>query len=129
MIAELVAYSGARPHDALALSDARIGTKRIAYAEKNVDGHIVPGSKTGEYRARSVTLLAPLRRDLAFRLAAGDPPYEALVPASRRPALATARLHDYKNWQRAAVETERSHRAASIFAPAAASIGRPKATP
>ena len=64
MLAELVAYSGARPQDALALSYARIGTKRIVYAEKNVDGHIVPGSKTGEDRARSVTLLAPLRRDL-----------------------------------------------------------------
>ena len=80
MLAELIAYSGARPQDALALSYARIGTKRIVYAEKNVDGHIVPGSKTGEDRARSVTLLAPLRRDLlAFRLAAGNPPDDALV--------------------------------------------------
>ena len=78
MLAELVAYSGARPQDALALSYARIGTKRIVYAEKNVDGHIVPGSKTGQDRARSVTLLAPLRRDLlAFRLAAGNPPDDA----------------------------------------------------
>jgi hypothetical protein len=80
MLAELVAYSGARPQDALAISYGRIGTKRIVYAEKNVDGHIVPGSKTGEDRARSVTLLAPLRRDLlAYRLAAGNPPDEALV--------------------------------------------------
>jgi hypothetical protein len=50
-------------------------SRRIAYAEKNVDGHIVPGSKTGDDRTRSVTLLAPLRRDLlVFRLAAGNPP-------------------------------------------------------
>ena len=128
MLAELIAYSGARPQDALALSYARIGTKRIVYAEKNVDGHIVPGSKTGEDRARSVTLLAPLRRDLlAFRLAAGNPPDEALVlpQADGRPW----RLHDYKNWQRSAVKTERSRRAASIFAAAATAIGRPDATP
>ena len=101
---------------------------QMSYAEKNVDGHIVPGSKTGEDRARSVTLLAPLRRDLlAFRLAAGNPPDEALVlpQADGRPW----RLHDYKNWQRPAVKTERSRRAASIFAAAATSIGRPNATP
>ena len=102
--------------------------RRIVYAEKNVDGHIVPGSKTGEDRARSVTLLAPLRRDLlAFRLAAGNPPDDALVlpQADGRPW----RLHDYKNWQRPAVKTERSRRAASIFAAAATAIGRPDATP
>ena len=121
-------YSGARPQDALALSYARTGTKRIVDAEKNVDGHIVPGSKTGENRARSVTLLAPLRRDrLAFRLAAGNPPDEALVlpQTEGRPW----RLHDYKNWQRPAVKTERSRGAASLFAAAATNIGRPNATP
>ena len=95
MLAELIAYSGARPQDALALSYARVGTKRIVYAEKNVDGRIVPGSKTGEDRARSITLLASLRKDLlAFRLAAGNPPDDALVlpQAEGRPW----RLHDYK---------------------------------
>ena len=39
------------------------------------------------------------------------------------------RLHDYKNWQRNAVKTERSSRPASIFAAAATAIGRPDATP
>jgi integrase len=128
MLAELVAYSGARPQDALALSYARIGTKRIVYAEKNVDGRIVAGSKTGEDRARSVTLLASLRKDLlAFRLAAGNPPDDALVlpQAEGEPW----RLHDYKNWQRNAVKSERSKRPASIFAAAAIAIGRSDATP
>jgi integrase len=38
-------------------------------------------------------------------------------------------MHDYKNWQRNAVKTERSSRPASIFAAAATAIGRPDATP
>jgi integrase len=128
MLAELIAYSGARPRDALALSYGRIGTRRIVYAEKNIDGRIVAGSKTGVDRARSVTLLASLRKDLlAFRFAAGNPPEDALVlpQAEGKPW----RLHDYKNWQRNAVKTERSRRPASIFAAAATAIGRPDATP
>jgi integrase len=128
MLAELIAYSGARPQDALAVSYGRIGTRRIVYAEKNVDGRIVAGSKTGAERARSVTLLASLRKDLlAFRLAAGNPPEDALVlpQAKGKPW----RLHDYKNWQRNAVKSERSKRPASIFAAAATAIGRSDATP
>jgi integrase len=128
MLAELIAYSGARPQDALALRYRRIGTNRIVYAERNVDGRIVAGSKTGDDRTRYVTLLARLRRDLlAFRLAAGNPPGDALVlpRADGEPW----RLDDYKNWQRNAVKTERSRRPASIFAAAASSIGRPDATP
>jgi excisionase family DNA binding protein len=128
MLAELIAYSGARPQDALALSYGGIGTRRIVYAEKNVDGRIVAGSKTGADRARSVTLLASLRKDLlAFRLAAGNPPEDALV--LRGPDGEPWRLHDYKNWQRNAVKSERSTRPASIFAAAAAAIGRSDATP
>jgi integrase len=128
MLAELIAYSGARPQDALALSYGRIGAKRIVYAEKNVDGRIVTGSKTGADRARSVTLLPTLRKDLlAFRLAAGNPPDDGLVlpQAQGKPW----RLHDYKNWQRNAVKSERSKRPASIFAAAATAIGRSDATP
>jgi hypothetical protein len=112
----------------LALSYGRIGTRRIVYGEKNIDGRIVSGSKTGEDRARSVTLLASLRKDLlAFRLAAGNPPDDALVlpQAEGKPW----RLHDYKNWQRNAVQSERSSRPASIFAAAATAIGRSDATP
>jgi hypothetical protein len=128
MLAELVAYSGARPQDALALSYGRVGTRRIVYAEKNIDGRIVGGSKTGEDRARSVTLLTSLRKDLlAFRLAAGNPLDDALVLP--RPDGKPWRLHDYKNWQRNAVKSERSTRPASIFAAAATAIGRSDATP
>ena len=129
MLAELVAYSGARPQDALALSYARVGTRSASCTPRRTSTAVSsPGSKTGEDRARSVTLLASLRKDLlAFRLAAGNPPDDALVlpQAEDKPW----RLHDYKNWQRNAVKTERSSRPASIFAAAATAIGRPDATP
>jgi hypothetical protein len=107
---------------------AAIGTRRIVYAEKNIDGRIVGGSKTGGDRARSVTLLTSLRKDLlAFRLAVGNPLDDALVLP--RPDGKSWRLHDYKNWQRNAVKSERSTRPASIFAAATTAIGRSDATP
>jgi integrase len=128
MLAELIAYSGARPQDALALSYERISATRIVYAAKNVDGRIVAGSKTRGVRSRSVTLLAALRRDLlAFRLAAGNPPGAALVLPQHEGK--PWRLVDYSNWRRKAIETAPWRRAPGIFAAAATSIGRPDVTP
>ena len=70
MLAELIADSGARPQDALAVPHRHVGRSTIVYADKNVDGAVVPGSKTGLEKIRSVGLLRNLR---ARRTAAGNP--------------------------------------------------------
>jgi integrase len=46
MLVELLAYAAARPQDALALPVGSIGTQRLVYAVKNVDGR-VDGERTG----------------------------------------------------------------------------------
>jgi integrase len=45
MLAELVAYSGPRPQDALGLAWTKIGPDRIRYDIKNVDGRLLPGAR------------------------------------------------------------------------------------
>ena len=74
--------------------EALIGARRIVYAEKNLAGRIIGGSKAGADRTRAVALLASLRKDLlASRLAAGDPPDDALVlPQAEGKSW---RMHDY----------------------------------
>jgi integrase len=116
MLAELIAYSGARPQDALAVPYRHVGRPTIVYADKNVDGQVVAGSKTSADKIRSVALLRHLRADLlAQRLAAGNPPAGALIVA--RPDGAPWREHDYRNWYRRA------------FRPAAVAAGVPHAVP
>lgn len=97
MLAELLAYTGARPQDALGLPIDAIGTKRLVYAYKNVDGQILPGAKTGEDKSRSVELLAVVRRDVVtYRTAQ---PASGLAPTLiTRPDGQPWREHDYKNW-------------------------------
>lgn len=116
MLAELIAYSGARPQDALAVPYRHVGRSTIVYADKNVDGQVVAGSKTGADKIRSVALLRHLRADLlAQRLAVGNPSAGALIVA--RPDGAPWREHDYRNWYRRA------------FRPAAVAAGVPHAVP
>ena len=129
MLAELIAYSGARPQDALALSYGtdRHAAHRLRREERRRADRRGQQDRRGP-RAVGHAARARCASDLlAFRLAAGNPPDDALVlpQAKGKPW----RLHDYKNWQRNAVKTERSRRAASIFAAAATAIGRSEATP
>jgi integrase len=133
MLVELLAYAAARPQDALALPVGSIGTQRLVYAVKNVDGRVVPGAKTGEDKARSVELLKTVRGDLmAYRMRAGNPgPGELLI----------ARLDgqpwtesDYRNWTarkprgKRRVDGERTG-LPGAFARAAAAAGVPDITP
>ena len=100
MLVELIAYTGARPQDALALAFTEVG-ERIHVAFKIVDGRRVPGTKTGEDRTRSVEALPTLRRDLlAYRAAMRGATAESLVIPrdDGRPW----QDHDYKNWGRKA---------------------------
>jgi integrase len=116
MLAELIAYSGARPQDALAVPHRHVGRSTIVYADKNVDGDVVPGSKTGLEKIRSVRLLRNLRADLlAHRMAAGNPAGAALIVA--RADGGPWREHDYRNWYR------------RHFRPAAVAAGVPHAVP
>ena len=90
--------------------------KRIVYAEKNVDGRIVAGSKTGE--DRDAVGHAPRARCARTSWPSGSPPATRRTTRSccRRRQGKPWRLHDYKNWQRNAVKTERS-RAPPAFSP------------
>lgn len=95
MLAELLAYGAGRPQDVLALPWTHVGTQRLVYAYKNVDGQIVDGAKTGAEKARSVEMLDTLRKDLAaYRL---QQPHGATLVIARPDGQAW-RAHDYKNW-------------------------------
>lgn len=62
-LVSVLAYVGIRPQDALALRWDDLG-EGLAVTKKNVDGVIVPGSKTGEGYERRVYLPDTVRDDL-----------------------------------------------------------------
>lgn len=106
MLAELIAYTGARPQDALGLPPEAIGAQRITYAFKNVDGEIKAGAKTGEERSRDVEMLPVVRRDILLHRAAQ--PASAQAPTLiTRPDGRPWREHDYKNWSARRARGER----------------------
>lgn len=99
-LATLMAYTGARPQDALALTydDVR---DRIHMTHKIVDGERLPGSKTGQHKTRTVEALPSLRRFLLAR--------RALLPGTTAESLIVSepdgnpwQEHTYKNWYRKA---------------------------
>ena len=105
MLVELIAYTGARPQDALALAFTEVG-ERIHFAYKAVDGQRIPGTKTGADRTRSVETLPTVRRDLlAYRAAMPGATAESLVIP--RDDGRTWHDHDYKNWGRKAARGKR----------------------
>lgn len=116
LLAELIAYTGARPQDALALPWSRVGRAALTYAAKTVDGEIRPGAKTGPDKSRQIETLPVVRRDLlAARMAAGNPSADQLVV----PGI------DGKPWTDQAYRSWRRYR----FGPAAAAAGVDGATP
>ena len=67
----LLAYAGPRPQEALALEWRHIRDRTLLFEQKNVDGEIVAGQKTGR-PPRTTPLWAPLRDDLlAWQLHSG----------------------------------------------------------
>lgn len=111
----VLAYLGPRPEDALAAEFRHVGHSTLLFEQKNVDGVIVPGSKTGE-RARSTDLMRHVRQDLeAWRHELGEPAGGTLLFA--RPDGNPWRETDYRNWRR------------RNFKPAAAAVGLPDARP
>jgi integrase len=70
-LVSVLAYAGARPQEALALEWRHVRDRTLLWEQKNVDGEIVPGQKTGR-PPRTTPLWAPLRDDLvAWRLRSG----------------------------------------------------------
>jgi len=95
-LVQLMAYTGARPQDALALTYREVGA-RIHLAFKVVDGVRYEGAKTGADRSRSVEALPSLRRALLAR--------RALAPGTTADSLVVAAPNGepwsddrYKNW-------------------------------
>jgi integrase len=67
----LLAYAGPRPQEALALEWAHVRDRTLLWEQKNVDGGIVAGQKTGR-PPRTTPLWTPLRDDLvAWQLRSG----------------------------------------------------------
>lgn len=98
ILVSVLAYSGVRPEDALALEVRHVGRAALLVEQKNVDGEIIAGQKT-DRPPRSIDLLAPLRQDLAeYMLAMGRrTPGALLFPrADGKPWRET----DYRNWRR-----------------------------
>ena len=96
-LVSILAYAGLRPQEALALTWGHI-RERTLLVEQAVSDGALKGQKTGK-PPRAVTLLSPLRHDLAeWRLAQGRPPASAYVfPATDGEPW---REHDWRNWRR-----------------------------
>jgi integrase len=117
-LASLLAYEGLRPEEALALEERHAGRSTLLIEQKNIDGEIVVGQKTGQ-PPRSPELWAPVRKDLAAyelgtRRASRRDGTQLLIPRSDGEPW---REHDYRNWRR------------RVFKPAVAAAGLPITRP
>jgi integrase len=93
-IVSVLAYAGLRPQEALALDMADVTDRKLLVRRKNVDGRLLPYTKTR--RDRAVDLLAPLALDLAeWRMASGI--REGLLFPT--PSGEPWRKHDWDNWR------------------------------
>jgi integrase len=114
VLISVLAYLGPRPEDALAFEYRHIGQRTVLFEQKNVNGVIVPGAKTGE-TSRNVELLTHVKADLAELRMANGPTGNRLV--FLRPDGTPWREHDYRNWRK------------RHFKPAAGHVGLPNARP
>lgn len=62
-LVSVLAYVGIRPQDALALTWSHVN-EELSVFQKDVDGEIIPGAKTGLGYRRGVNLPEPVRKDL-----------------------------------------------------------------
>jgi integrase len=118
MLVSLLAYEGLRPEEALALEERHAGRTTLLIEQKNIDGVIEIGQKTG-HPPRSPELWAPVRKDLAAyqlgkRRVSGRNGTQLLIP---RPDGEPWREHDYRNWRR------------RVFKPAVVASGLPITRP
>ncbi|MDQ3730109.1 MAG: site-specific integrase [Actinomycetota bacterium] len=96
-LVSVLAYLGLRPQEALALEWSHVRERTVLIDQKNVDGELIAGQKTGR-RARSPALIGPLRSDLmAWRLRSGNPASSLVFPNYNNEPW---RQHDWLNWNR-----------------------------
>ena len=107
-LVSVLAYAGVRPQEALALTWRHVRPRTLLIEQAVSDGELK--EQKNRRPPRTVSLLAPLRRDLAeLRLAAGRPSDDAYVFAGARGGPWTE--HDWRNWRR------------RVYAPAAEALG------
>lgn len=98
-LTSVLGYVGIRPQDALALEWVHLGDGELSVVQKNVDGIIVPGSKTGLGYRRKVRLPEAVEADLTDWRPSGEGDKSILVfprPKDGKPW----RGYDYNNWRR-----------------------------
>lgn len=92
----VLAYVGIRPQDALALEWRHLMDGQMRVEQKNVDGQIRLGLKTGASKIRTIAVPAPVMADLrTWRLDTG---HGAMIFG--RPDRQPWRKHDWRNWRR-----------------------------
>ena len=100
-LVEAIAYGGFRPGEILAVlgrhhAPKDLGERYLHICQRNVDGQIVPGTKSNRYPDKDVYLLGPLAATIARRAATVGPD-EVLFPypGTDRPWTES----DYRNWR------------------------------
>jgi integrase len=107
-LVSVLAYAGLRPQEALALTWSHVRARTLLVEQALSDGEL-KGQKTHR-PPRTVTLLAPLRQDLAeLRLHHGRPAADAYLFPNVHGGPWTE--HDWRNWRR------------RVYIPAAADAG------
>ena len=98
-LVSLLAYTGMRPGEALALTWGDIGAETIVVDKRLSLGEVKDGAKSRARARRSVELLKPLAQDLAeWRMTQGRPGPEQLVfPATKGGPWKDT---DYRNWRK-----------------------------
>jgi len=98
VLVSVLGYVGIRPQDALALDWKHIDEK-LTVVQKNVDGEIHDGSKTGATAyLRKVELPSPVREELEeLRIESGSPEHGPIFTVDGRTPW---NEHRYRNWRR-----------------------------
>lgn len=95
VLVSVLGYIGIRPQDALALEWKHLKGDRLEVIQKNSEGVIVPGSKTGEHWNRRVYVPGPILADLAEWKAASSGRGLIFPRADGQPW----KKHDWDNWR------------------------------
>jgi len=94
-LVSVLGFIGIRPQDALALEWKHLDGDRLEVIQKNSEGVICPGSKTGEHWKRRVYVPGPVADDLAAWRAAGSGRGLIFPRTDGQPW----RKHDWDNWR------------------------------